>query len=345
MALTPTPFCAHCNINSTSTKLLPCPACKVVHYCGRDHQLAHRDHHKKACNAIKKSQRFLNREETKLRYDPSDVFLPEILREEQVDHDWGILVTPDDMRASYVLVQALLKLKTYAAVEAAHDECMDMLSLCSSDNAGIRNKVPALKLRLGKDQECYDFCKWWATTNGQGHYDWDNMSYPYLDVKDADAFESPKKFFIRKYSSLHHCVIITLLKIRLLIDVRELQNASVIRQKVPQEILDTILSQLVSGTVVAENKDVMNAQDQTATIGTLEAQIQELHEAGDGMNKFFWPALLDPGEHLHARPGTYSKGSLEEMQVVLQYNYDAWTETPGAIDKIRELEPVLKEVY
>ena len=55
------------------------------------------------------------------------------------------------MRARYALVEALLKVKTYAAVEAAHGYCMDMLRLCSSDNMGIRDMIPALKLRLGKD--------------------------------------------------------------------------------------------------------------------------------------------------------------------------------------------------
>ena len=211
---------------------------------------------------------------------------------------------------------------------------------------GIRDKVPALKLRLGKDQECYDFCKWWATTGGEGRYDWGNMSNPYLDVKDADAFEEPRKFFIKKFGDLNHCVAITLLKIKLLMVVRELQNASVIGKKVPQEILDGVRSQLISGSIVSENKNVINAQDQTALIVNLEMQIEELHEAVDHHNEYFWPALLDPEEHLSAQPETYSHGSFEEMQIVLQHSYDAWTETPGAIDMIRQLEPESEsEVY
>ena len=271
---------------------------------------------------------------------------PPNLFEEQVGHFWGILATRDYMRARFVLVESLLKVKTYAAVEAAHGHCMDILRLCSSDNMGIRDKVPALKLRLGKDQECYDFCKWWATTNGEGQCDWGNMSYPYLDVKDADAFESPQKFFIKQFGHLHHCVAITLLKIKLLVDVRELQNASVIGNKVPQEILDGVRSQLVSGSIVSEKKNVMNAQDQSALIVNLEVQIEELHETIDCMNRYFWPALLDPEEHLITQPESYSHGSFEEMQIVLQQTYDAWTETPGALDMIRQLEPKLNsEVY
>ena len=64
-----------------------------------------------------------------------------------------------------------MKIKNYAAVEAAHDHVMDILRLNHSDNMGVRDMVPSLKLRLGRDQECYDFCKWWATTGQEGDYD------------------------------------------------------------------------------------------------------------------------------------------------------------------------------
>ena len=338
MALSPTPFCTHCNANSSSVKLLKCQACKVVHYCSRDHQVAHREHHKKACNAIKKNQKVLDQEQTKLRSDPGDFMTPPNLFEEQVGHFWGILATRDYLRARYALVEALLEVENYSAVEAAHAHCMDILRLCSSDNMGIRDKVPALKLRLGKDQECYEFCKWWATTNGEGPCDWGNMSHPYLDVKDADPFEQPQKFFIKKFGDVNHCVAITLLKIRLLMDVRELQMSSVIGKNVPQEILDSVRGQIVSSSVVAKNKNVMNAQDHTTMIANLEAQINELHGAVKKMNEHFWPALLSPKEHLNAQPEAYSWGSVEEMQIALQHTYDAWTETPGAVDMIRWIE-------
>ena len=43
----------------------------------------------------------------------------------------------------------------------------------------------------------------------------------------------------------------------------------------------------------------------------------------------FWAALRKPGGHLTARPGAYSQGSMEEMQLVLQHSWDAWREPPG----------------
>lgn len=42
--------CANCgNGNEDGNSLKACMACKLVKYCGRDCQIAHRPHHKKAC--------------------------------------------------------------------------------------------------------------------------------------------------------------------------------------------------------------------------------------------------------------------------------------------------------
>lgn len=263
---------------------------------------------------------------------------PPNLFEEHAGHFWGIFETRGYMRSRYALVEALLKIKTYPAVETAHDHIMDMLRLCRGDNMGVRDLVPALKLRLGRDQECYDFCKWWVTTGQEGDYDWGDLDSPYLDVKNADVFEDPREeTFLNKYGSLSHTTAVTLLKIRLLMDVRALQNSLMIGEKVPQEVLDSVRGELVSGSVVAENRSIMNAQDQTSLIKKLESQVQDLYAAVQKLNKYFWPALLKPGKHLTARPEAYSHGSMEQMQLVLQYNLDAWTETPGALGVVRDL--------
>jgi len=66
-------------------------------------------------------------------------------------------------------------------------------------------------------------------------------------------------------------------------------------------------------------------------------QVIELYDAVVCQAPLFWSSLLDPGTHLAARPHTYSHGSIEHMQLVPQYNYDPWIETPGAINLIRQL--------
>ena len=338
MALSPKPRCSYCLASSSSTKLFRCQACTVVSYCGRDDQIAHRPAHKDACNRIKKAQQVLSREEQKLRSNPGDGFItPPRLFEEHAGHFWGILETRTYMRSRFALVEALLKIKTYAAVKAAHEHVMDMLRLCRSDNMGVRFMVPALYLRLGKDQECYDFCVWYATTGEDSHYDWGDLDLPFLDVRNADVFEPLRKHMAGKYIQLNHVVGITLLKIRLLLLVQALRNASMLAEKVSQELLDAIRVQLVSGTALAGRLSIKNVSEQTTMIRRLQGQIKKLYRAVDASNEFFWPALLSPGKHLTARPDVYSPGSPQEMQISLQYNYASWAETTGSIDVIRQL--------
>ena len=311
----------------------------MIHYCGRGHQLAHRESHKQACNAIKKRQKAFDMEEAALHSLPGDMVTPGNFFEQHVGVFWMIDETLNYRAARYALVEALMKAKTYAALETAHGHAMDLLRLSRSDPTEVRSIVPVLKLRLGRDQECYDFCKWWATTGEDSHYDWTSMSNPYLDLKNANVFESPRHFFTRDDGYLFHITAILLLKIRVLTDVRALQNSSLskIGKKVPQEILDNILGQLVSNSVVAGNKDIMNANDHTLLIENLELQIKDLYVAVSNIEDEFWRILLSSVQNTTGWSQKFNYETLGEKPVGLQQDLDAWEETPGAIEKIWEL--------
>jgi hypothetical protein len=306
-------------------------------YCGRDHQVAHRGEHKAACNGVKNNQQVLDREERKLRATPGDMFTPPgaTIFEDQAGHFWGIHETRPYMTQRYALVEALLKIKTIHAVQAASDHIQDMLRLCRGDNMGVRDLAPHLLLRLGKDQEAYDFVKWWATTGEDSHYDWGDTDLPYLDTKGADVFE-PVERFTKTHFNTSHSIAVTLVKVRLLLDVQSLQNSGLLGEKVPQEILDSIRGQL-AGNIIGANKDIMASKDQTPLIKKLESQVKEMYDGVKKSNKSYWTALLNPGRHLGKRPQMYSPGSLQHAELILQYSYDSWAETPGAIEMIREL--------
>lgn len=330
------PECPPCEAKgNTASTLLRCQGCHVTHYCGRDHQAVDRENHKRPCNDIKKAQQKLDLEEMKLRNLPPDLVTPARLFEEHAGHFWGILVTRNYMRARYVLIEALLKVKTYAAVKAAHDHAMDCLRLCRSDNMGVRNMVPALKLRLGRDQECYDFIKWHATTGQEAKYDWSDLKNPFLDLKGEDVFENLPPNVTQRFASLLHTVALTLLKLRLKLDLRSLQQSSVTGTKLPQEIMDNIREQLV-GEIVSGRKDIMDATDLTPLDQMLDKQIQALIEGVKSQNPRFWNGLLRPEGHLTAHIEAYSPGSVQEMQLALQLSFDSWIETPGAMDLLRE---------
>ncbi|TVY36284.1 hypothetical protein LOCC1_G008609 [Lachnellula occidentalis] len=282
----------------------------------------------------------LREEEQKLRAFPGDFMTPADVFEHNVGQFWGIVGTRPYMSSRFALVRALLKVKTNAAVRSCFDHVMDLLRLCRSDNLGVRDFAPALFLRLGKDQECYDFVKWWTTTGRQGDYDWGDTDLPYLDVRNADAFEACD-FYTGEYLDLSHTVAVTLIKTRMLHDLKSLQDSTTSTAlaesipRLPQEVLDNIRAQSVS-TIIAGNAETMCSKDQGPAIEGLKVQVEELYEAVKKENEHFWPALLRPGNNLTARPGGYVNGTKEHMQIVLQCSYDSWVETPGAIDLIRE---------
>jgi len=196
------------------------------------------------------------------------------------------------MRSRYALVEALLKVNTAAAVQDALDNLLDMLRLCPGDNMGMRSEVPALFIRLGQDQECYDFIKWWNTTGSSGDYE-TGPGEPFLDIKGADMLEALDKSVVAIYPDLNRTIGLTLLKIRLLFDLRQLHNAAALRAKAPQEIVDTIRSHLASATIASSPtllRDVQNGKDLQPYMDLLESQLWTLYGVVVKANVHFWPA-------------------------------------------------------
>ena len=187
---------------------------------------------------------------------------------------------------------------------------------------GVRDITPHCLLRLGRDQASYDFVKWYATTGQESDYDWGNMDLPYLDTRDADAFE-PVDIYDVRFPELSHLVAVALIKVRLLIDLEMLQNVH-LTSNIARTSNITLRER-----AIAENTDLATRIDR------LRTQVSRLYQAVHAANSHFWPALLDPGDNLTARPHSYSPGDLEEVQLKLKYTYDAWHETPGAVEFIR----------
>ena len=306
-------------------------------YCSREHQTEHFPVHKRACRGVSFAEERVDEEEQELRLKPPDIFMPENVFETSVGHFWGIFETRDYMRARFGVVEALQEIKTHDSVEKQLYHLTDIMRLNRSDNIGVRHLVPALMLRLRRDQDAYDFIKWYATTGMRGDYDWGDMSLGFLDVKNADVFE-PVDYLCEQFHALNHQSQATLLKIKLLLDLKNLRiSTRAVGDKVPTEILDGIRANIPLSPIITENNDILHRGDHTEMIEKLHAQIEKLYGAVIKSNKHFWPALLKPDQHLGEKPGMYSPGSVEEMQLSLMNNYNAWIETPGAIDVIKKI--------
>lgn len=228
----------------------------------------------------------------------------------------------------------MVKTRRSAEIQLEHE--LFTLRLNRSDNMGIRDSVPSVMLTLGKDQEAYDFIKWYETDGSESDYDWGDMDLPFLSVRDADVFEDVD--FCSEYSSLAFTSAITLLKIKFLLDLQDLQNSKLLRSRLPTEILADIQARIPRSSLT-NTRDILGRDSHLDMITALEAQIRDLHATVRGNNVHFWPALLSPGQHLTAKIQYTSRGSKSEASAALQDCYDAWVATPGALDYIRRYRP------
>ncbi|KAK4194884.1 hypothetical protein QBC40DRAFT_237676 [Triangularia verruculosa] len=302
-----------CPICEAVAGLRLCGGCKVVNYCGADHQLSHRPEHKTACNEIKKTREELEREEALLRAKPDDMF------NNGVGHFWGITDTRDYMRARHAAADALLQVDTRAAVEKALEHFLDMLRLCRSDNLGVRDIIPGLFLRLGREQECYDFLKWWATADPDGTYNWGDTTLPHLDIHGADVFEPIDMF--SEDTSLCHLSMLTLLKLRLYLDMDHWQTAIENGNREPYRPV---------GKLVRNKVHAIDLQTMSTLVERLRTQYRALIRRVHTANPHFWNALVDSDDE-PAMPTMFGLRTPEEACVALYHCIDAWQESEDAM--------------
>lgn len=288
--------------------------------------------HKKECDAIKTSYgkiAFIEREigECPPYNDNFDQTMNRIVLEE-------VLFSNDDN-----IAKELAKIKTYTAVEKALNHSVDVLRHRRINHMDLQYMVPDLFLRLGKNQECYDFVKWYATASREDTDDeesdddediidqseryientmglnknlqrkktdyWRDMDQPYLDITNANVLE--------------------------------------LYEKLPEEMVDKIRKELVSSNFVT-NEVIMSTGNENTLIKNLESQLEQLYAAVKVSNKYLWPGLLKPEAYIATPVNTnliyIDKSSYESEQraiSTIKMCHHVWAETPGAIEMIENL--------
>lgn len=119
--------------------------------------------------------------------------------------------------------------------------------------------------------------------------------------------------------------------------IRLEQSTESLAAAIPRGILEVILSSVPQSSAVRASNDIMSGYNDVrqAMISKLKAQIDAVFDAIDKANARLWPALIGSDIDLTVLSEAYLYGSMEEIIIMLRYNYDAWRETPEPIDRIK----------
>ena len=233
---------------------------------------------------------------------------------------------PDDVNAylhvRYIYARAVLRLGTRSGVSTALNSCVEIASMDRNNEQNgqdSRDHVPTLFLRLGRDQECYDFIKQKCVGELEDIYACDDNG-SLRQPADGEKF------------SLAHAAMLSLLKVRILIDLRNLQSAEeLVGDRLPTELSDQIRSYKIGGATkidAARMKAIEKHEDLVPLMKKLKAELRDLRVYVNALNKDYWAAIMDPEKYKNMQP--MYQPELPIVQALSQ-TYEAWAETPEAL--------------
>lgn len=326
-----------CGLCGQLENLERCTECEVMQYCGPDHKAAHYPKHKAACNGIKRKKATMGKQEKKLLdYPERGMRSPNNYFEQFTGIFWGVHETRPYLRTRFGLVE-MRRIKSVESVELQLEHLMEMLRLSRHDNIGARYFVPGALLRLNRDQDCYDFVKSWTMLR-------DGRTIKlYEESKNSDVFE-PVESVLGRFHSIHIAVPLLLLKVKILLDLERLEQVQLYlprRVRAVRGVVDQIQRLVPLSPIVAKDPSLMRREGRRIAIEKLKSQIDTLFWTVERKDRLFWPFLMNPRRYLREGPVLF--GADDQMRFSLKNqhamrkdplgaNFDAWNETPCALD-------------
>lgn len=199
----------------------------------------------------------------------------------------------------------------------------------------MRDYLMSLYLRLDRDQQCYDFVKWWAT-HREYRRDWEDVSLPFLNTHNANVFEPIEPFGDVIYD---HWIMsaLLLIKVRLLLQIKEYQkrNALLLKHKLPPELV-RMVQRFTITSIVADNPDFKENADQSSLIEELETQIEDIKDHLHDDSRIDWARTMDGIRKSTPKPEKASDIVHQRLQVCLR-NHTAFAESPEAMEMAASL--------
>lgn len=344
--------CAFCR--EQSGKLYDCGHCRPFTYCCKDHFLRDRASHGEFCDLIEESRLRVKELKHELVADNEDPF------HNHLGHFWGFPKTKDFLLELSKLVELHEPIKHRTAVVRQLVFAFHIMYMGGTDDLDFRFKVPALMMRINRDQECYDFMKWrnalkreCLTKTSLEHMrvrfanpeifnsripDTRRSSVGYRSDPRQDpagyrrenVLESPAIF--DEATPVMTLIPLCLVKIKFILEIQRLQLAAEANADKPLSAIVDTLKKIPHNDSIAERDKLMRSEDKRRTaINKLKGHVLELYRRVRDRNPLVWKGIL--GWALEGEGMDLADGDTKEVK----FNRESWVETPGAIPLLREI--------
>ncbi|TPX15590.1 uncharacterized protein E0L32_004288 [Thyridium curvatum] len=333
-----------CEVCQSKEKLKRCTGCQVVYYCSRAHQRSDRAKHRESCCSVESTRATADLEEAALRIEIGDRLWEEWTGEfDRYEETFPYLISRHAFaQMLFMHFGGVGGHRESLSLAVSHME--DILRLGPGDYSGVRFDLSFLYLRLGRDQEAYDFVKWWITTGDIPGYNWEDPRSSMLEAKNAVVLEDPPRRTLCRACGgpdLRFVLLLAIVKARLVVNLIALQNATrVLRGRMPQEHIDMVRGHALGSSYACRGVLLKCTPRQiSAFIRKAKGHLQDLCYALEERNTYYLEMIFQGGPLVlfEPLPPEKTRGSLEEAQIGLVGGYPAWAESPGTIRLIRSL--------
>jgi hypothetical protein len=226
------------------------------------------------------------------------------------------------------LIKALREIQSRRSVEEQLDHVVEVMRVTGHHHGNLtRRMAPLLMLRLDYDQQFYDFTKGYTVE----HLNFSHGSNPFEDLTHlSDHINSFGRGLILNAT--------TLLKIKLILDIKNLQNTSLIlltKPNIPREILLHIRSFVPRSPLIATNYKVLSNEDYREELCLeLQNQAEVLCKKVEEQFPDFLNLLKDPSQSQKSHFTLYQCENYKAG--FMKQCYNAWVECPGALEWVRK---------
>jgi len=200
--------------------------------------------------------------------------------------------------------------------EIALAHYLELLRLIHGDNLGIRDKVPFLLLALNRDEDAYNFIKWWETIDPDGHYDWGeppaSQEGDWLYLKGQDINEN----LLTNINCLPFLAALALIKARIILTCEIAEKEFQTFQEVLQTGSSINQKLLCNIPALTKIKRFLGCND--ALLREQKQQLEVCLNAIQRTNPYFLKAVVNPRPILDMEPPQYTqRGTVSEVYGVI----------------------------